>query len=409
MPDPNQTDPVSCGAVDQNKWTVVQTGQIVGNAPFTQTSTTYTLPSIAPSANRSYLILLASGGSPSPNKAYINKITITASTTELVLSPSSLSTTCGTTTAPTFTVSNPNNVTGITGYNWNIGTAPNGWLYNGSAAPASFSTTTNSISLSSVCGNIPKNISVNVMKGTTVYKTYTCTVSNNQQAYSITGNNPLCTSTGQYTVSPALCNATYSWTSSYTNIATVTASGNPATVTKVGNGGTTLTATISNGCTGGNITVTKSIKVGNSTSNFSVSGPSSSCPNQTQYFSTNAPVGNITWSWPSGWTYQSGQNSTLLTIITGNTSGSVSVSVPNACSGTTSASTYCQISTTSCGFGITATPNPTTNNVTIAVAEPKNAAFAKSKKAMIYQIKVTDQMGNVKKQYKYRQVLVIPI
>lgn len=99
-------------------------------------------------------------------------ITETATAPELVLSPTSLSTTCGTTTTQTFTVSNPNSVTGVTGYNWNLGTAPNGWLYNGSAAPATISTTTNSILLTSICGNIPKNISVNVMKGTAVYKTY---------------------------------------------------------------------------------------------------------------------------------------------------------------------------------------------------------------------------------------------
>lgn len=210
------------------------------------------------------------------------------------MSPTSLSIACGTTKTQTFTVSNPYNVTGVTSYTWNIGTAPNGWLYNGSAAPASFSTTTNSISLTSVCGVIPKNISVNVMKGTTVYKTYTCTVSNTQQAYTITGNDPLCTSTGQYSVSPALCGATYSWVSSYTNIATVTSGGNPATVTKVGNGKTTLTAKISNGCSGSNLTVSRTIQVGNITSSFSVSGPSSACPNQTQYYSTNAPVGNIT-------------------------------------------------------------------------------------------------------------------
>lgn len=43
-------------------------------------------------------------------------------------------------------------------------------------------------------------------------------------------------------------------------------------------------------------------------------------------------------------------------------------------------------------------PNPTTDNVTIAVAQPKDG---NEKKAMIYQIKVADQFGIVKKQYKY--------
>lgn len=143
-------------------------------------------------------------------------------------------------------------------------------FFNNSAAPATYSTTTNSISLTSICGSIPKNISVNVMKGSTVYKTYTCSVANTQQTYTITGNNPLCTTTGSYSVSPALCGATYSWVSSYTNIATAYPTGNPATVTKQGNGKTTLTAKISNGCTGSNLTVSKTIQVGNITSSFSV-------------------------------------------------------------------------------------------------------------------------------------------
>ena len=54
-----------------------------------------------------------------------------------------------------------------------------------------------------------------------------------------------------------------------------------------------------------------------------------------------------------------------------------------------------------CGFAITASPNPTANNVTVAVKEQKNALYGNKQKAMMYQIKVTDQSGNVKKQYKY--------
>ena len=198
---------------------------------------------------------------------------------------------------------------------------------------------------------------------------------------------------------PPCAGTTISWTSSNTNIATVSPSGNPVTVTKVGNGNTTLTAKISSGCTGGTITVANTIQVGSSHQSFSVSGNTSSCSNQTQYYTTNAPVGNINWSWPSDWTYQSGQNSTILVIKTGYTSGSVTVSVPDACSGSSSSSIYVDINCT--GFAVKATPNPTTDNVTISLTEPKSAVVSQGTKALMYQIKVTDPSGNLKKQYKY--------
>lgn len=75
--------------------------------------------------------------------------------------------------------------------------------------------------------------------------------------------------------------------------------------------------------------------------------------------------------------------------------------MPNGCSGTSTASTYTQIDASNCGFGITATPNPTTDNVTVATTEQRGIATSNKKKATMYQIRVTDQYGNVKKQFKY--------
>ncbi|MES2664007.1 MAG: T9SS type A sorting domain-containing protein, partial [Pseudomonadota bacterium] len=49
-------------------------------------------------------------------------------------------------------------------------------------------------------------------------------------------------------------------------------------------------------------------------------------------------------------------------------------------------------------FFFTASPNPATDNVNIAVIQSKDITSANKK---IYQIKVTDQAGNPKKQYKF--------
>lgn len=66
-----------------------------------------------------------------------------------------------------------------------------------------------------------------------------------------------------------------------------------------------------------------------------------------------------------------------------------------------SATCPCNFVTRASDYTITASPNPTTDNVRIAVAQSKNAVFSKTKKALMYKIKVTDPLGNVRKEYKY--------
>jgi len=77
--------------------------------------------------------------------------------------------------------------------------------------------------------------------------------------------------------------------------------------------------------------------------------------------------------------------------------GGISVTTTNSCGSTKTGVTIYS----NCRTMITASPNPTTDNVTIAIAETKNNGSGNKKKAMMYQIKVIDQLGNVKKQYKY--------
>ncbi|MGH2645039.1 MAG: hypothetical protein ACRDE2_13885, partial [Chitinophagaceae bacterium] len=80
----------------------------------------------------------AIGGSG--NTIRIRKITIveTAPTPTFTL-PSTVNIPCGSTNPQTFTITNEYNSPGVTGYTWNLG-ASNGWLYNGSPAPATIST-----------------------------------------------------------------------------------------------------------------------------------------------------------------------------------------------------------------------------------------------------------------------------
>lgn len=409
-PDPNQTNPVSCGAVDQNKWSVVQTGEYVGTVNTSQTSTTTTIPSHTATVNCNYLILLASAGSTSQNKAYISKVTITstAPTPSFTLTPSTINKACGTALTQTLTVNNVNNTAGVTSYVWNLGTATNGWTYNGTAAPQTITTTTNTITLSAAaCFSGLQNVTATAKIGTAAYSTNTSAVAKSSPSMSLSGVDPLCTS-ASFSISNVPCGSTVSWVSSNTNVATVSATGNPATVTKVNAGSVTITATV-NACSQ-SVTLSKTFHVGGySSGDYVLSGPSSACPFQTLSYSVNILPGATGYSWlyPSNFSYQNGGNgNSYLTLQSGTATsggGVVGVRVANACDAGGSYSTR-YVSVNSCGFTITATPNPTADNVTIAITEQKIAASSNKTKAMIYQLKVADQSGNLKKQYKYSGV-----
>lgn len=218
------------------------------------------------SSPQSYLMVAAIPVSNSASQTiYIRKIKIEiTATAELTLSPTSLSLTCGTTTAQTFTVSNPNNVQNITSYEWNLGSSSNGWVYNGSAAPQNISTSTNSISLTPTCGSALSNVSVTVKVNNANYKTYTCTVTLTAPSMSINGSSSICSSTpSSYYINNLPCNASVSWSISPSGIVSPSCTSCSTTsLTKLANGAITLTATITNVCGLSRIQVTKNIAVG---------------------------------------------------------------------------------------------------------------------------------------------------
>ena len=144
---------------------------------------------------------------------YIKKIVITETVPiNFTLAPSSTTITCGATTPVTFTVTNGGNTPGVTGYTWNLGSSNNGWLYNGSAAPAIITTgaTGNSLSLTPVCGSALSSVSATVTANALNYNTNTASVTVNQPSLTIFGNSNTCTSSN-YFVSGLPCNTTVAW------------------------------------------------------------------------------------------------------------------------------------------------------------------------------------------------------
>lgn len=217
------------------------------------------------------------------------------------------------------------------------------------------------------------------------------------------GTEPIC-SPVTYRVNNLPTGSSVVWSVDNQNIATVNSS--TGTVTGKATGTVTLIATIT--ACGSSFPSKRSIQVGVPTVNISYS-QSGTCNGsyQTWFLNATSPNAITSWQWtvdnPSSGSWNIYSPNSPNTYVSVSGGGGISVTATSNC-GTvrTGVTIY-----SNCGFGITASPNPTTDEVNIAVAEPQDASTLASqnkKKTMMYQIKVTDQSGNVKKLYKYSGV-----
>jgi len=179
------------------------------------------------------------------------------------VSPGSVIILCGSNAPISYTANNPYNISGITNYTWNLGQTPNGWLYNGSPAPQFVSTgLNNNIQITPICGSTLSPVSVIVSANGNTCSSNTSSVSFTQPQISISGVESFCGSNSTYVLNNVPCNATINWSSSNPVIASISGSGNQATLTKVTNGDVTITATISGVNCLTNNTFSKTVSVG---------------------------------------------------------------------------------------------------------------------------------------------------
>ncbi|MEO6683371.1 MAG: T9SS type A sorting domain-containing protein [Ginsengibacter sp.] len=263
----NTNGTTSC-TPDNYAFSYITAGYGQFTTPTSASSTSYSIPQFIIPGNNiyPYMIVWVSGGRPNLelDALSISKINIieTASPSFTLASSPSLIT-CGSTSSITFTTT-ANNVPGgsSVSYTWNLGATPNGWLYNGSPAPISIPTgTVNTLSLTPDCGKPLSSIYATATLNSVNYSTNNSTVSVISPSLTIEGNPTLCSGTDSYNIPNLPCNATVSWNSSNISIATVTPTGNPATVTKAGNGEVKITATI-NACGVSLPPISKTIIVG---------------------------------------------------------------------------------------------------------------------------------------------------
>jgi hypothetical protein len=344
----------------------------------------------------------------------IRKITIEETgTPELVLEPTTLPLICGTTTAETFTVDNPFNVQNITSYEWNLGSANNGWNYNGLPADANFSTTTNSISLTPTCGSSLSNVSVTVRVNNQNYKTYSANVSISLPSLSINGSTNFCSGTSTYSINNLPCNASVTWGTSPNGIVSLSCTTcTSTTLSKIADGQTTLTATIT-ACgipTERNIT----IDVGSPQApelieiyGNGATDPMYLCPGGYRAEAFGSSSTNLQYEWllPDEWTSSvSGNNNPFIVGSSGfdipievntiySTPAFMRVRTINACG--YSSPVFLFVGTDCYGFGsysYTVFPNPAKDNIKID---------SRSKNKKIREVRLIDKLGNVKRAEKY--------
>jgi hypothetical protein len=377
LPNPSSTNPTACGSVNQSKWTVVQAATINGALINNLTPQNYqVVQNYIPTFNYNYITILAHSGSQTQTSTVlIRSITIveTPPSPSFTL-PASIPITCGATTPANFTVTNVAGTTGITGYTWNLGSASNGWLHNGSAAPQTISTgTNNTLTLTPICGSTQSNVSATVAVGASNYNTNVATISVTQPTLSITGNAILCSGSGSYTVSGLPCNASVIWDVSPQGIATLGCTNcNTTTLTKVLQGPVTLTATITSSC---NLPpVTKTINIGGP--QLSISSNTNGCNGSYQIWNlvNNTPNNGTNWNWTVSYLstpssqiniYTPSLPSTYVSVTGG---GTVSLSYTDLCGAaqTTGVTVY----NSGCYgyYRVTVSPNPAKNNMNVSFA-----------------------------------------
>ena len=259
------------------------------------------------------------------------------------INPSSTSVSCGSNNPKTFSVTNVYNSPGNLEYHWNVG---NGWKRNGSIVHT-FTTTTNNINLEPYQFP-PSDVQVTPVLDGVSYGVLTSNVSlsdfntNNQ----IVGSSSICT-TGTYHLQNSLSSG-YSviWSVSNNSIASITQTGNTATVTAnpTQSGAITVNATIKNPC---NQTTTKTLDVfvGSPSFTGNITGESNPIVGEVKTYTMPPANGATSYDWYfdvgnfqtgtniDGWQIIQGQGSTNVLVKIGNPGNAVIVCrATNSCS-----------------------------------------------------------------------------
>lgn len=395
----------SC-TIDPNVGSYNTVGYGTLSTPTATTSATYTVQQFSiPSGSGTYpyLMIWASGGQAGGGAQVLNisKVVITKTAiTSFTLSPATVPLSCGSNSATTFTVTNGNNTPGVTQHTWNLGATPNGWLRNGSAAPATITTgTTNTITLTPVCGVKPNNVFATVTAGGANYTTNTSavTMAGPPTLSTISGNSIICNSE-TYSIPGLPCGATVVWSSSVSGVVSLSCTTCPqTTATLIGNPDAFVDLKAAVTSCGVTQNITKRIRCGKYPNYYNViSGTTYVTTNQTYSFTVDGAaypgITPVSWSWPSGWTFIYGGGASNYIVLkspptTYPPSGSI---IFNGISCNTPFVSSKTVFTTS---SYRMSPNPASDAITIE--EMDNATKETLSEVNIRAIEIVDRMGVV--------------
>jgi|GEM_PF-6018989 len=185
----------------------------------------------------------------------------------------------------------------------------------------------------------------------------------------MSGSDIVCSSSSTFTINTPPNGSSIVWTKS-SNLNYVSGQGTSSYKVSAGSNGAGWVKVVVNTACNVPYYQQKNVHVGPySSSNYPISGPSSACNNQAVYYSVPslAQATNYLWTWPSGWTYTSGQGTNSLALKTGNTSGAVTIRVDNLCGPGGSPSTNFT-TVNQCGtFSVSAFPNPASDNLSVTI------------------------------------------
>lgn len=232
----------------------------------------------------------------------------------------------------------------------------------------------------------------------------------------ITGVQKFCSGSQVYTVTPG--NVTL-WTPTIpTGVAAFATAGNTLTLTKnaSGNGFVNLTANVANACNSGIAAVATltNIAVGFPTFTDTIVGTKIATPNGQHNYTLALPLRypSVSYNWwvtPSpGWTIMTGQGTNTAKVKVNTVSGTVNVDL-TACG--VSRGKFATVAVGSGGGDpdftdpgeesmLRASPNPATNTTTISLQS--NNKLKATSQSTIKEIKITDKVGNIKRQLKFK-------
>ena len=413
LPDPGQSDPVSCGAVNSDHWAAL-TGNPLVSSGLTTNKSSQTLVSFTANKTSNYLTVLASQGAPAPDGswAFISGIVIHETPPTYTLAPASITKVCGTPISQTFTITDVHNSGKVSAYTWNLGSANNGWLYNGVAAPQTIITTTPTLDLTSDgCAPFPSNITATATRPNGTYATNPSVVTSSFASITLNSPSQMC-DVATFTLDGLPCGATVAWSMSPAGSGTLSATtGNTTTLTRTGDVRlVSITANIITAC--GNVTLGRALQVVGQPEPFLITSPNDiPCQSGKVVPSVSFIASPATASATYNWNWEGTSGLGTLISHTASASGkfstgsyTVTATAFNAC-GITEGPTF-QFNILPCQFmaseadNVTVSPNPA-SNVLVITAKTVNSALKVSEKQEIREVRIIDKTGTLLRKQSF--------